>query len=431
MKRAVFFDKEDESFSVDVRHVLEDSSKFELFNLSKGYTPAQGDTIYLMPGVNIPRAKLKDLALNQGIKVVRDPDNANVVITGKATPGRLLYGGWYYTAPIAKIEEYLDKVTVDEYYKDNLRTAMLSSESDNVYFNYSTKVSISSHVVTSAFTGSSHHYYYIHDEWKQLIDDCQNKTVYDESELLAMINGDDAVTITNEVYTQLSEMFKSSDKDNHIMAMEIMANSNYVESALYLLMLLEEYGGRIANCHTKNHVNFKSMVSYFSLRVRDVDCLDPDDVSKKLTSLGLLTKEWLNILLESRLDWFITNIARSSTFNVASIVPTPDVAVAIDSDYRAEINFDDEKHPVLDFAIGLDEVSEEIEEVHQDDLSAPVIEELNDLGLEGPEGPKGPENDSNQVEAETEVLTEELLIVPVSNNNQIEETNESTDIDWF
>jgi len=413
MKRAVFFDKEDDKFNVDIRYVLEDSSKFEVFNMSKGYTPAQGDTIYLMPGVNIPRTKLKDLALNQGVKIVRDSDKANVIITGKATPGKVLHGHWYYTAPIAKIEEYLDKVDVDEYYKDNLRTAMLSSESDNVYFNYSTKVSITSRVVTSVFTGSSHHYYYIDDEWKELIDDCQNKVVYDESELLAMINGDDAVTITNEVYTQLREMFKSSDKDNHIMAMEIMANSNYVESALYLLMLLEEYGGRIANCNTKNHVNFKSMVSYFGLRVRDVEYLEPDDVSKKLVSLNLLTTEWLNILFESRLDWFITNIARSSTFSVASVVPTPDVAAVIESEYRAEISFDDKKNPVFEFATGLDKVSEEIEEVNQDDLSAPVVEELN------------------EEEPETEAIAEELVLEPVSNNNQIEETNDSTDIDWF
>jgi hypothetical protein len=415
MKRAVFFDKEDEVFNVDIKYVLEDSSKFEVFNMSKGYTPTQGDTIYLMPGVNIPRAKLKDLALDHGIKIVRDSDKANVIITGKATPGKVLHGNWYYTAPIAKIEEYLDKVDVDEYYKDNLRTAMLSSESDNVYFNYSTKVSITSRVVTSVFTGSSHHYYYIDDEWKQLIDSCQNKAVYEEAELLAMINGDDAVTITNEIYTQLREMFKSSDQDNHIMAMEIMANSNYVESALYLLMLLEEYGNKIANCHTKNHVNFKSMVSYFSLRVRDVDCLDPDDVSKKLTSLGLLTTEWLNILLESRLDWFVTNIARSSTFNVASMVPTPEVSVAINSDYRAEIAFDDKK-PLLEFAAGLEDVPEILEEnpdlSDQDNLSAPVLEESNEL-------PPPPE----------EIILEE--IVPVSNNNQIEETNESTDIDWF
>jgi hypothetical protein len=195
------------------------------------------------------------------------------------------------------------------------------------------------------------------------------------------------------------------------MAMEIMANSNYVESALYLLMLLEEYGHRIANCHTKNHVNFKSMVSYFGLRVKDVDCLDPDDVSKKLVSLGLLTTDWLNILLQSRLDWFITNIARSSTFNVASIVPTQEVDAVIQSEYRAEISFDD-KNPVLDFAIGANEVPEKIEEVNQDDLSAPVLEESNEL-------PPPPE----------EIILEE--VVPVSNNNQIEETNESTDIDWF
>jgi hypothetical protein len=426
MTRAVFFDKEDETFKVNIRYVLEDSSKFELFTISKGYTPTQGDTIYLMPGVNIPRAKLKDLALNQGIKVVRDSDKASVIITGKATTGKLLNGSWYYTAPVAKIEEYLDKVNVDDYYKDNLRTALQSSESDNVYFNYSTKVSINQHVATSAFTANSFHYYHIDDEWKELIEECQNKTVYDESELLAMINGDDAVTITNEIYTQLREMFKSSDKDNHIMAMEIMANSNYVESALYLLMLLEEYGHRIADCNTKNHVNFKSMVSYFGFRVRDVDSLDPDDVSKKLTSLGLLTTDWLNILLQSRLDWFITNIARSSTFSVASIVPTPEVSVAINSDYRAEIAFDDKK-PLLEFAAGLedapeilieDEVAPEILEEHpdlldQDDLSAPVLEELN------------------EEEAEIEVLIEELTVEPVSNNNQIEETNEPTDIDWF
>jgi hypothetical protein len=133
------------------------------------------------------------------------------------------------------------------------------------------------------------------------------------------------------------------------------------------------------------------MVSYFGFRVRDVDSLDPDDVSKKLTSLGLLTTDWLNILLQSRLDWFITNIARSSTFSVASIVPTPEVSVAINSDYRAEIAFDDKK-PLLEFAAGLedapeilieDEVAPEILEEHpdlldQDDLSAPVLEELNE-----------------------------------------------------
>jgi hypothetical protein len=430
MKRAVFFDKEEQTLNVDIRYVLEDSTKFELFNISKGYAPTQGDTIYLMPGVNIPRAKLKDLALNNGIKIVRDASNANIVITGKATPGRVLHGNWYYTGPIKKIEKYITHLdSIDEYYKDNLRTALLSSESDIVYFNYGTKLDIVNCIGYGVNMNSSH-YYYIHDEWKQLIDDCQNKVIYDESELLAMINGDDAVSITNEVYTQLREMFKSSDQDNHIMAMEIMANSNYVESGLYLLMLLEEYGYKISDCHTKNHVNFKSMVSYFGLRVRDVDSLDPDDVSEKLTSLGLLTTEWLNILLESRLSWFVSNISRSTTFNVASIVPTPKVAVVIESEYRAEIAFDDKKEPILDFAIGL-------EEVQEDDLSTPLLEEpifteeedevIGEIIAELDEKELahdlyGVDNENIEVTLETELLT---------TNPQTTQTNESTDIDWF
>ena len=68
--------------------------------------------------------------------------------------------------------------------------------------------------------------------------------------------------------------------------MEIMANSNYIESALYLLILLERYAPRIGDCHTKNHVNFKSMVSYFNLAVKEIAWLDPDKIAKHLMNLG-------------------------------------------------------------------------------------------------------------------------------------------------
>jgi hypothetical protein len=40
----------------------------DIYTVSKGYTPAQGDSIFLMPGVNIPRVKLKDLALRSWSK---------------------------------------------------------------------------------------------------------------------------------------------------------------------------------------------------------------------------------------------------------------------------------------------------------------------------------------------------------------------------
>ncbi len=65
---------------------------------SKGYVPKQGDMIYLLPGVNIPRVKLKDLALNLGIRVVRDPEKANVIFSGKSSMGKMTGSSWYYIA---------------------------------------------------------------------------------------------------------------------------------------------------------------------------------------------------------------------------------------------------------------------------------------------------------------------------------------------
>ncbi len=392
MKRSIFFDRDYKQFRVNIRYVLDDPTKFQLFDVSRGYIPTQGDTIYLMPGVNIPRSKLKDLALNHGIKIVRDAENANIVITGKATPGKVLVGRWAYEVKLDVVNQYIDASDVDEFYKDNLRTALLSSESDEAYCSYSTVSDIRENKLP-VFSGSSSHYYYVEDEWKELIDECQSKVVYDETELLAMINGEDAITITKEVYAQLCEMFSSSDQDNHIMAMEIMANSNYVDSAVYLLLLLEEFCDQVAISNTKNHINFKSMVSYFGIEVKNVQSLDPDKVVEKLAAMNLLTTDWLHLVLESRISWFIGNLYRSRVFRPASLVPTDSIAAAIQSEYRAEVGCDDEKD-FIETVIGLN------------NLSPLVPEKLNGLGLEGPKGPTGPEDYSIGEEVKTEPLTE-------------------------
>ena len=45
----------------------------DTFNINQnGYTPMKGDKLYFLPGVNIPRIKLKDLATKFGIRTVRD-----------------------------------------------------------------------------------------------------------------------------------------------------------------------------------------------------------------------------------------------------------------------------------------------------------------------------------------------------------------------
>lgn len=415
--------------ALDVELLYGVSNNKDIYTVSKGYVPAAGDSIFLMPGVNIPRVKLKDLALNLGVKIVRDASRANVIISGKATMNKITTGRWFHDAKTENFTQYVEWLKThmgfDMYYTDKYHTAVSACNPDVIYMEYSTKNDMDSKGFSVSMNYSTP-VHFIEDEHRDMVDDIQNKQIFDESELLAMINGDDAVTITPEIYSQLVKMFESSDQDNHIMAMEIMANSNYIDSALYLLLLLEGYAERIGDCHTKNHVNFKSMVSYFSIAVKEIHWLNPDKIAKKLMELGLLTKDWNHVLLQERVEWFIRNIASSTTFNVSAMVPTPEVQAAINDSYTGMIEYkadSKEVGSVTEFSI-LPEREIESEEEERV-IAALYMEEQEKDQLPAP-----PAEIELSIEPETIESVVELEPEPISNNHQIE-TNESTDIDWF
>ena len=74
------------SFELEILEGADDLN--EIVN-AQGYVPVKGDMIYLLPGVNIPRVKLKDLALNLGIRVVRDPAKANIIFAGRNSVAKI------------------------------------------------------------------------------------------------------------------------------------------------------------------------------------------------------------------------------------------------------------------------------------------------------------------------------------------------------
>lgn len=428
MQQIVICNKNGDALDVELLYGMPEN-KSDIYTVSKGYVPTQGDSIYLMPGVNIPRVKLKDLALDLGVKIVRDPERANVIISGKATMNKITCGRWLHSAKTEDFTKYVEwlntHVGFDMYYIDNYKTAVDACNPDVIYIEYGTR----NDMLNAGFQvcgGYSSSVYFVEDEYRDVLDGIQNKPIFDESELLAMINGDDAVTITPEVYQQLVKMFQSSDQDNHIMAMEIMANSNYIESALYLLILLERYAHRISDCHTKNHVNFKSMVSYFNLAVKEILWLDPDKIAKHLMNLGLLTKEWTHILLQEEADWFIRNIAHSTTFSVKEIVPTPDVLTAINDSYTGVIEYAVDSKDVVSVTESSILPEREIESEEEERVIAALYMEEQ----EKDQLPAPPAEIELSIEPETIESVVELEPEPISINHQIE-TNESTDIDWF
>jgi hypothetical protein len=122
----------------------------------------------------------------------------------------------------------------------------------------------------------------INSKIKSLSDNC---LVYKQDELLKYIN-EDSIIIDKEKYQDLVLMCASEDDASIIMTMELLANSNYEKSFMYILMILKKYGKSFIKYKEFNHVNFKSLLSYFNL----------DKESVKSMSLMTLT----NILKDNK-----------------------------------------------------------------------------------------------------------------------------------
>jgi hypothetical protein len=71
MKKYIKLNIESNSSSIEIKveHVYCIERNETIFSeVTTEYTPTKGDKLYFLPGVNVPRIKLKDLSLNYGIK---------------------------------------------------------------------------------------------------------------------------------------------------------------------------------------------------------------------------------------------------------------------------------------------------------------------------------------------------------------------------
>lgn len=310
----------------------------------KEYTPTKGDKLYFLSGVNIPRVKLKDLSLQHGTKTTKDIDDATHIFAGKNTKDKLISSHWYYSIDTSFIKDIIadPETQMDDYYRQNLETALEFYTEDKIIVDYSTcstlrnseHPSIKKYINTQSLRNSSI-YYTVDDEYSDLFPKILSLDVYHEDKLLKHINGDDAATIDDTMFHQISDMFKSSDEDNHVLAMEIMANCNYNDSLLYLEMLFEKHSNRMSNSRTKNHVNFKSLLSYLGKNKNYMNT-DPDDIMKSLINKNFIDLDKINVIMK----YYGEQIAArggNDYFDVKSITLNKDYAKLLDTNYVHEL----------------------------------------------------------------------------------------------
>ena len=390
----------------------------DTFNINQnGYTPMKGDKLYFLPGVNIPRIKLKDLATKFGIRTVRDVSEANVIFGSSKTKDKMTGYTWKYKIPTTIVQLFFEtyKNDLDTYQYSKLENALEFYTEEYILTDWSTARTFTDNDLpqwnsysqqpqflsfNESRNTSSEHVHEVNKEYIHLYDLIKGKEIIDESCLLDQLNGDDAVIIDADMFTQLSTMFNSSDDDNHILAMEIMANSKYKESLLYIEMIFKNHAYTIGQSNTKNHVNFKSLLSYLNKNNRYIDT-SLDDIMDSLISKKVLTKDKVDILLENYGEE-IKNRGDSTYFKVQTITVNEDTLSLLNENYNYKVIEDYEPSIVNNLE------EEELDEVIEDQLINEIVNEPIEIEI------------IIEEEKELQVLTESKT-----------ENNESTDIDWF
>jgi hypothetical protein len=387
---------------------------------SSGYIPNKGDKLYFLPGCSVPRVKMKDLTLQHGIKAVRDIDDANIIVGSKDTVSKMTRGTWEYLVPVELFKEFVDihRDKLDDYVIDNIESALEFYTLDGLVCNWATVryftdddythyESLKANPTWENFNSNTSEYFtIIEDEHKHTYDKLINKNIISEACILEHLNGPDSVVIDNEMFNQLSTMFDSSDEDNHILAMEIMANSNYKPSLLYLEMLFCNYCNKMYNSRTKNHVNFKSLISYVGKQSSLTT--DIDDIIKSLARHNVLTSDKIDIILDNYKGEIIRR-GDQDHFKVKEVTLSEEMLKILNEPYVYKlIEFEEPEvildEPVLGVADEIEMVNEDIEtKVEETEAVSEII----------------------QSEESPEVLEAE------SNNSQIEEKNESDGFEWF
>lgn len=349
------------SFALDVVEIYVDKNLkpaslrwtdtgIDVVNTQQGLDLANVKTIYFTPRVNIPRERVRPFLEDKGIKIVRDLNKADVIITCQE----------FYDANIK--HPYTDFVHTQgvKYFLSNFKDtcnaqmillqmeAHLATEpikycllDDRSKLNIIYKDHHKNPSRHKSYWGNNYEYAYESQDFNHASIDRSSVSViedssiytppfsakaYDQKELINMLG---ETVLDKDGYESVRAMFKSQDKSNHMMAMTIMANCNYEQSFMYLALLLEEFGRSVIDNHSyKNTVSFKSLTKWMGYNKYR---FDKDRIFDISIEKGLLTPELLNIIKKEYAEGSATY---SNHYEVVDIRLTPEAQAKVDKIFK-------------------------------------------------------------------------------------------------
>ena len=350
-----------------------------LFGITNtGYEPTIGDKLFFGKSVNIPRVKLKNLTKDYKIKATTKIEDATAIFISPNATAKYVSVQWWYSVKTEKFKEFVTAVSdhgcIDDYYSNKLNDALEFYTEDVIGIDYHTRSLLENeHIpfrLTEGTTFSSQRLNVLEDQYLVSYHEIINSTapIYDESELLKHLNGSDALAIEENMYESLCEMFDSSDRDNWTLAMEIMANSQFEDSILYLGLLFNNYYNKIQDSRSKSHVNFKSLLALMDI-TSHYFYLDIDGITDRLKKHNKLTKESVDILLKT-LGERIIHGGDSAYYKIKTITMTEEMLAVLNLNYEYTLHDD-----FVPQTPEIEEVVEEVVSLEEEAVIATVEEE--------------------------------------------------------
>ena len=267
-------------------------------SLLKGpvYKPTKGDRIWFYPGCNVPRFKVKQFCQKNDVAVVKYEAKANVKFIGTEAVDSFFTNRGMYTILKVEFLKWFDTIMCNSYME--LRALVVAELHDYIYLSSS---------VRSAFVNEDTFHVPLDDElcdcncekilseesYQNLLKIQNDPTIKSQNDILSLLNT--GVILDEGMYKNIHSLFESSDKENTKLAMEAMANCDFQKSAVYLLLLMKEYGDKISDSGNRHHVNFKSLIKYF--QVSNLENMSVDDMIDSLRVQKLLNVDNLNRLM--------------------------------------------------------------------------------------------------------------------------------------
>lgn len=282
--------------------------------------------VYFAKNCAIPRVKIKSYCEENNLKVIRDMDKSDYIVYSDDSFHRNINYGWFHVLPTEEFINFLkaaiEKNLFTQEYLDNIIEALNQAEyKDKITYDYGTArfiAHITKEITGKNYTSNSKRLDYITDEnMAKIIKDPDSYKFIHQDYILSKLNVDNI--LTEESYNSIRSLLDSNDESNLCVGMEIMANSDYDNSALYLLLLLKEFRQKLYYSKYKNHVNFKSLLQYFSVNLNH--SYDWDFIILTLKNKKLMTKENHEYIERRYMDDVYDYFNNSRRFDYVGIQP--------------------------------------------------------------------------------------------------------------